>query len=61
MPIPKEALLNISGAIGMQQTCKAQAFFVQLGFTSVMYNVSLPFNYMLVIAMGSCESDLWKK
>ena len=31
----------IQGAMGNDATCKAQAFFIQLGFTSIFYNVSL--------------------
>ena len=31
-------------------TCKAQAFLVHLGFTSIFYNVSLAFYYVMVVA-----------
>jgi len=61
MPIPEESSFYVEGAMGTKQTCKAQAFFVQLGFTSVLYNVSLSFYYVLVIVRSWRESDLRKK
>jgi len=61
LPIPKTASFYVEGAMGTQQTCTTQAFFVQLGFTSVLYNVSLSSYYVLVIARSWRESDLRKK
>jgi len=61
MPIPKEASFYVEGAMGTKLTCKIQAFFVQLGFTSVLYNVSLASYYVLVICYSWRESDLKKR
>jgi len=47
-PVPKDKFW-IYGAVGNIATCKIQAFLVQLGFTSIFYNVSLALYYLLVI------------
>jgi len=60
MPIPQEVSFYVAGSMGTKQTCKTQAFFIQLGYTSVLYNVSLSLYYVLVIVMGWRESDLRK-
>jgi hypothetical protein len=57
-PIDKEKAGHVYGAIGTAGTCKAQAFFIQLGFTSMFYNVSLALYYVLVVAHGWRESRL---
>jgi hypothetical protein len=61
-PIDGDALvsMHVEGAIGNEATCKAQAFFIQLGFTSVFYNVSLAAYYVLVIAYDWKEFQLKK-
>ncbi len=61
LPVPKEASFYVEGAMGIERTCTVQAFFVQLGFTSVLYNVSLALYYVLVIAFSWRERDLKKK
>lgn len=38
--------------------CTAQGFFLQLGFTSMFFNVSLTLFYMLTIAQGWAEGKL---
>uniref|UniRef100_A0A7S3P6F5 G-protein coupled receptors family 2 profile 2 domain-containing protein n=1 Tax=Amphora coffeiformis TaxID=265554 RepID=A0A7S3P6F5_9STRA len=57
-PIDKDLADHVYGAMGNQATCKAQAFFVQLGFTSVFCNVSLAIYYVLTIARGWKEFQL---
>ena len=59
-PLPKLEAGYIYGANGDDGGigCAAQGFFVQLGFTSVFYNVSLSAYYVLVIVYGWRESDL---
>ncbi|CAB9502725.1 expressed unknown protein [Seminavis robusta] len=49
---------RIEGAIGNDATCTAQGFFIQLGFTSIFYAMSLAFYYFLVIACGWKEFQL---
>ncbi|CAB9502721.1 expressed unknown protein [Seminavis robusta] len=51
---------RIEGAIGNDATCTAQGFFIQLGFTSIFYAMSLAFYYYLVIACGWKEFQLQK-
>jgi hypothetical protein len=58
-PIPKENFW-IYGAVGNEATCKTQAFFIQLGLTSVFYNVSLAVYYLLVIVYAWRERGLVK-
>ncbi|CAB9498701.1 expressed unknown protein [Seminavis robusta] len=60
LPIPKEEAGHVEGAMGTEATCTAQAFTIQLGFTSVFYNASLALYYMLVIAFGWREFQLKK-
>ena len=48
----------VEGAMGTEATCTAQAFFIQLGFTSIFYNVSLGIYYTLVVAYGWKEFQL---
>jgi len=57
-PIDKEIADHVYGALGNEATCKAQAFFVQLGFTSVFCNVSLAIYYVLTISRGWKEFQL---
>lgn len=52
--------LHVEGIMGTEGTCKAQAFFIQLGFTSVFYNTSLAVYYLLVIKYGWKEFQLKK-
>jgi hypothetical protein len=58
LPLPEAGYIyganGGDGGIG----CTAQGFFVQLGFTSVFYNVSLSAYYVLVIVYGWREADL---
>ncbi|GAX19444.1 hypothetical protein FisN_19Hh016 [Fistulifera solaris] len=58
-PIPSE-FFWIHGAQGSTATCTAQAFFVQWGFTSMFYNVSLALYYTLVIVYTYKEHQLIK-
>jgi len=57
-PIDEAAASHVYGARGTEQTCTAQAFFIQLGFTSIFYNVSLAVYYVLVVAYGWKEFQL---
>ena len=43
---------NIYGATGSNGTCVAQGFFLQLGVTSIFFNISLSIHYFLVIVKG---------
>lgn len=49
---------HVFGARGNQRTCTAQGFFVQLGFTGALYNLTLSLYYTLVIAFGWTETKL---
>jgi hypothetical protein len=51
---------NILGAKGNDATCVAQGFFVQLGLTSIFYNLSLSLYYLLAIVYGWKDSKLDK-
>jgi hypothetical protein len=57
-PIDHTEAGHILGAVGTKSTCTAQAFFVQLGFTSIFYNVSLSIYYILVVVYGWKEFQL---
>ena len=56
-PLPEDAH-HVYGANGTNVTCKTQAFLVQLGFTSVFYNVSLAVYYVMVVAYNRKEFQL---
>jgi hypothetical protein len=51
---------GIYGAKGNEATCKMQGFFIQLGYTSIFYNMSLSFYFLLVVRYGMKESQLKK-
>lgn len=57
-PIPSDEGWYVEGAIGNEITCGIQSFFVQLGFTSVFYNVSLAAYYVLVVVYSWKEFQL---
>lgn len=57
-PIPVDVGYNIEGASGTDGTCTGQAFFIQLGFTSVFCNVALTVYYYLVIVKSYRELQL---
>lgn len=57
-PIDTEVGSHVEGSAGNEASCTAQGFFIQLGFTSVFYNVSLSFYYVLVIAYSWREFQL---
>ena len=62
-PIPK--FLNndfwaVHGIVGNEATCRAQGFFIQLGLTSVYYNVSMSTYYLLVIVYSWSDFKLRK-
>ena len=57
-PIDEDEAGHVYGANGNEATCTAQAFFVQLGFTSVFYNVSLAIYYILVVVYNKKECHL---
>jgi hypothetical protein len=48
------------GAKGKGWTCTAQGFFIQLGFTSMFYNVSLSFYFLMVVRYGMKEYQIKK-
>lgn len=58
LPLNEDEAHYVLGAAGTEATCKTQAFFIQLGFTSVFYNVSLAAYYVLVVAYGWKEFQL---
>ena len=62
VPIPEYSPYGfptgIYGARGTDQTCTAQGFFVQLGVTGALYNLSLSCYYTLAIALGWTETKL---
>eukprot|EP00797_Seminavis_robusta_P008854 Sro162_g072850.2 (725) ;mRNA; r:45997-48171 len=60
LPIDADKAGHVEGAMGNAATCKTQAFFIQLGFTSVFFNVSLAIYYVLVVAQGWKEFQLQK-
>ena len=41
LPIDDDESYDVFGARGTDASCRAQGFFIQLGFTSIFYNVSL--------------------
>lgn len=58
-PLPSDKFW-VYGAVGSMTTCKIQGFLVQLGFTSVFYNLSLATYYVLVIVYAWKETALNK-
>lgn len=52
-PIDPKDKPHVEGAIGTVATCRTQAFFVQLGFTSCFYNVSMALYYVLLVGESS--------
>lgn len=57
-PLDEKEAYYVFGAKGTEATCKAQAFSIQLGFTSIFYNVSLATYYVLVVGYGWKEFQL---
>jgi hypothetical protein len=51
---------GIVGAKGNEKTCKTQGFFVQLGFTSIFYNMSLSVYFLMVVRYGMKEHQIKK-
>jgi hypothetical protein len=53
LPIPEYSKYGeptmIYGAKGTQGTCTTQGFFIQLGYTSIFYNVALSFYYLVTV------------
>jgi hypothetical protein len=63
LPIPEYEngeTSGIYGAEGNEATCKMQGFLFQLGLTSMFYNMSLSFYFLLVVSYGMRESQLKK-
>jgi hypothetical protein len=60
LPIDTSTAGHVYGARGHEKTCTAQAFFIQLGFSSMFYNVSLSLYYILTITRGWKEFQLRK-
>jgi hypothetical protein len=61
LPIPEYEFgepSGIYGARGNEVTCKLQGFFIQLGYTSIFYNMSLSFYFLLVVRYGMRENQL---
>jgi hypothetical protein len=64
LPIPEYEYgepSGIYGAKGNEATCTAQGFFVQLGYTSIFYNMSLSFYFLCVVRYRMQESQLKKR
>jgi hypothetical protein len=51
---------GIYGAKGNGKTCKTQGFFVQLGYTSIFYNMSLSVYFLMVVRYGMKEHQIKK-
>eukprot|EP00526_Cylindrotheca_closterium_P005229 CAMPEP_0113621150 /NCGR_PEP_ID=MMETSP0017_2-20120614/10800_1 /TAXON_ID=2856 /ORGANISM="Cylindrotheca closterium" /LENGTH=631 /DNA_ID=CAMNT_0000530873 /DNA_START=174 /DNA_END=2069 /DNA_ORIENTATION=+ /assembly_acc=CAM_ASM_000147 len=49
---------GVYGAMGNDGTCTAQGFFLQLGYTSALYNLALTVYYFMVIKKGMRESQI---
>lgn len=60
LPIDTQQMDHVEGAKGNAATCTTQAFFIQLGFTSIFYNVSLAVYYVLVVVHSWREFQLMK-
>jgi hypothetical protein len=64
LPVPANddfgAPSKIYGARGNGVTCAIQGFFIQLGFTSIFFNVALTTYYVLVIVYNWRETRLIK-
>ena len=60
-PTEDDYLDFVYGKMGNETTCKVQAFFIQLGVTSVFYNAALCTYYWLVIVKGWTERRLQKR
>ena len=64
LPIPQYDVYgnpaSVYGARGNDSTCTAQGFFIQLGYTSMFYNMSLSFYYLMVIRYSLREHQVNK-
>jgi hypothetical protein len=63
LPIPEYEFGEQSqfyGAKGNTKTCKTQGFFIQLGYTSLFYNMSLSFYFLMVVRYGMKEYQIKK-
>jgi hypothetical protein len=63
LPIPEYEYgepSGIYGAKGNEKTCKTQGFFIQLGYTSLFYNMSLSFYFLMVVRYGMKENQIKK-
>jgi len=61
LPIPVEQFgspTGVYGAMGNEHTCRAQGFFVQLGYTGALYNMVLSIYYLLIIRFGMSETQV---
>ncbi len=58
LPTPESD--EIYGAKGNTKSCKAQAFFIQIGTIACFLNVSLALYYLLTIKYGWTE-ERWKR
>jgi hypothetical protein len=63
LPIPASEFgepSGVYGAKGNEKTCKTQGFFIQLGYTSLFYNMSLSFYFLMVVRYGMRENQIKK-
>jgi hypothetical protein len=63
LPIPEYEYgepSGVYGARGNENTCKTQGFFVQLGYTSIFYNMSLSVYFLMVVRYGMKEHQIKK-
>jgi hypothetical protein len=63
LPIPEYEYgepSGVYGAKGNEKTCKTQGFFIQLGYTSLFYNTSLSFYFLMVVRYGMRETQIKK-
>jgi len=58
-PIPDDTP-HLFGAVGNQQTCTMQGFFLQLGIVTPLYNFVLSLYYFLTLRMGWKQADFMK-
>jgi hypothetical protein len=63
LPIPEYEYgepSGVYGAKGNDKTCKLQGFLIQLGYTSLFYNMSLSFYFLMVVRYGMRENQIKK-
>jgi hypothetical protein len=57
-PLPPDDLIPVYGQGGNDAICTFQGFLAQLGFTSILFNLSLSAYYLMVISFGWRETKI---